>query len=135
MELFVLFILLLAAREDIKKRTISNKLILILFLGGMAQNIIFYEPFLWLQTIKSFLLALVLWVPLFYLRVFGGGDVKLLIALSLFFPIGILLKIYFYISLAGGIQALFLIISKKTQKKCPYGVAILMGYGIYWLSR
>ena len=68
----------------------------------------------------------------FYAGMMGGGDVKLAAALALWFaPLGTL-RFLVWMSIAGGVLTLALLIRHKMQRKAgkpqiPYGVAIAVG--------
>ena len=68
----------------------------------------------------------------FYLGMMGGGDVKLAAALALWFsPIGTL-RFLVFMSIAGGILTVVVMVahrlrSKEGKPEIPYGVAIAIG--------
>ncbi|GEN62799.1 prepilin peptidase [Acetobacter oeni] len=145
----VSFSLLIAALTDLKTRTISNSVsvvvIVLSFLaawdrGGLSASIFVF-----------FILAPVFYL-LWILRVFGGGDVKLLISLIPLVPPGRLFSLFFTIALVGAILAVVYItrfmalgLSRRNQinvkysrdkqlnsvasrlPELPYGVAIAVG--------
>jgi prepilin peptidase CpaA len=66
---------------------------------------------------------------MFALNLMGGGDVKLLAALALWFPIGLLMKLLIHMSIIGFVLTLGYWIYHKRSKadgraEVPYGVAI-----------
>lgn len=70
-----------------------------------------------------------LFVLTFYLGQMGGGDVKMLGALALWFPFLPLVNMLIVMSLIGGVMTLVMLVEHKARKKSvaleiPYGVAI-----------
>ena len=68
----------------------------------------------------------------FYLRMMGGGDVKLAAAIALWFSPAGTLKFLVLMSLAGGLLTLIILALHRLKKKegrpeIPYGVAIAIG--------
>ena len=123
----------------------------ILLLWGVA--FIFHYPYL--PSLKSslscfvvfFLVFGVIWLSGMF---FGGGDWKLLSAISVWFGIESALELVLWISILGGVETIVIMILKKIdkqeklkkynflaeiyrQKGVPYGVAISLGAIInYW---
>ena len=88
-----------------------------------------------IQSASSYLISLaiglVVWSVLFYAKVLGGGDAKLMMALSLFVLPSDLLMLYACVLIAGGLQAgIWMIFKKETHM--PYAVAIAVGSLIYY---
>jgi prepilin peptidase CpaA len=68
----------------------------------------------------------------FYAGMMGGGDVKLAAALALWFPPASTLKFLVFMSLAGGLLTLLLLVWHRAKRRegrpeIPYGVAIAFG--------
>jgi prepilin peptidase CpaA len=123
--------LVVAAVGDWRRRLIENWLT-----GGIALT----APLLWLAQGYGLwpdigvqvLLALGLF--LFFLIFFamgamGGGDVKLIAALGLWFPIGHMMNLLVIMSILGGLLTLALLIHHRVARKpgrpeIPYGIAI-----------
>ena len=135
-----------AAYSDWKKYTIPNYLSLIL--------IILYPVFVLTSPIEiswtfSLIIAAITFVvgfALFALGLFGGGDVKLITALSLWAGTSYILTFLVFMVLAGGLLVLVVIIREalkqmtdkggfirgarsaiRTKTPVPYGVAIAIG--------
>jgi prepilin peptidase CpaA len=119
--LWLFFILALAAGFDIHTRKIPNSLIVLGLIGLIALQIYSnsVQPF-------SFFVGFILGISLWYFKLIGGGDSKLLIFVSAAFALSDLLWVYTLISLTGAAQALFWIWLKKTSN-LPYAVAIFLG--------
>ena len=87
---------------------------------------------LWPDIAIQLLIAavvLAIFATAFHFRMMGGGDVKMIAALALWFPLGQLVTMLIVMSLAGGaITALMLIekwVRRRTaQPEVPYGIAI-----------
>ncbi len=67
----------------------------------------------------------------------GGGDVKMLGALGLWFPLPLMLRLLVLMSIAGGLLTAAMLLSHKLQKRegrpeIPYGIAIAFA-GIFIL--
>lgn len=123
--------LLYACYTDIKRREITNKLNITIALGA---------PLMWwaggweLWPTIAIQLGLALgtflvFALLFAVGMMGGGDVKLLTALALWFAPWTFINLTVIMALTGGLLTLGLMIwhrmAKRTDKlKIPYGVAI-----------
>jgi len=126
-------ILVAAAIIDIRTFTISNRLNLAVAL---------LAPLYWLSIgmglaeigtqIAVAVGVFVLLAIAFYLRMMGGGDVKLASAIALWFAPQGTLRFLIYMSIAGGVLTLAVVGLHKLRKKegkpeIPYGVAIAFG--------
>lgn len=123
--------LIVAAVGDWRRRLIENWLT-----GGIALT----APLLWvaqgynlwpdigIQVLLA--LALFLFFLIFFaLGAMGGGDVKLIAALGLWFPIGSMMNLLVIMSILGGILTLAMLIHHRMTRKpgrpeIPYGIAI-----------
>lgn len=70
-----------------------------------------------------------LFAAAFHFGMMGGGDVKMIGALALWFPFQPLLSMLVIMSLAGGVVTVLMLIDKKLrrqseQPEIPYGIAI-----------
>jgi prepilin peptidase CpaA len=66
---------------------------------------------------------------LFHYGMMGGGDVKLIVALSLWLPFGAFVTMLMVMSIAGGIVTIVMMIERRIARntnniEIPYGVAI-----------
>lgn len=88
--LFAFLFLLIASYSDLKKREISNKLILFFLVYGILYNLIFALVFknygLLLTLLYSLLISIIVFITLWKLGVIAGGDTKLFIAISALLP-------------------------------------------------
>jgi prepilin peptidase CpaA len=127
-------LLVVAAVVDVRTFTISNRLNL---------TVALLAPLYWLSVELSIwpgvavqlaaggAVFLVL-AAAFYAGMMGGGDVKLAAALALWFPPASTLKFLVFMSLAGGLLTLLLLVWHRAKRRegrpeIPYGVAIAFG--------
>ena len=130
--------LIAAAAGDLRTRTIPNWLN-----GAIALAAI---PFwmvsgmsLWPEAGLQIAVAagvLALFAIVFQFGAMGGGDVKMVAAVSLWLPAGAVLKLLVIMSLAGGVLTLAMVARQRlaksrNQPEIPYGVAI--AFGGFWL--
>jgi len=123
--------LIIAATTDIIRREISNKLNLAIALTAPVMwwaNSMQLWPNITIQVIAA-ALVFGFFTLMFAWGFMGGGDVKLLGALALWFPWQPLIQLLFVMSIAGGVLTLAMVIMKKLRKseaqiEVPYGVAI-----------
>jgi prepilin peptidase CpaA len=136
-----LLILLLigAAIEDAVRLRISNITCLgALITVGIAMALAGFPLALW-QNLAGFAAVLAIGTFLFSRGQMGGGDVKLLAALALWFNLIGLLWLLAAVSLAGGVLALGFILARLLRRQpdgpgkqrksrgIPYGIAIVVG--------
>lgn len=124
-------LLIAAAVTDLRTRIISNRLnlavALLAPLWWLASGL---EP--WPGMAVQLLVGAIvfaLFTLLFAIGMMGGGDVKLLGALALWFPWQALMTLIMLMALLGGAVTLVTMIHHRTAKKqgqpeIPYGVAI-----------
>lgn len=135
-----LSILLIAAISDLRTNRIPNILSLI---GIILVGIIFAFTQSWPETIPhlwSMGAMFVITMIGFAARWIGGGDAKILTFVALTVPITKLLPLCLWISIMGGLQALYAIAEAKIKHQpktrgIPYGVAIFLGTLGYWVMR
>lgn len=142
--LIILYVLLAgAALQDVAMLRISNlfPIALILLFGGwlFANGV---PGTIW-QNGVLFLIIVAFGIALFAARWLGGGDVKLLAAIALWFDLRGGLALFVYMSLFGGLLSLLLVFARrfvpeparerlgwpglKPKGPIPYGVAIAAG--------
>jgi prepilin peptidase CpaA len=140
MDSVLAILLLVGAASDLRSRTIPNWLT-----GGIA----LLAPITWFASGYNLwpdiaiqlgigLLFFALFVGVFALGKMGGGDVKLIGALALWFAIIPLVRLLLVMSIVGGVlTVIFWIRHKKSkseaQLEIPYGVAITIA-GLWSLS-
>ena len=136
--LIILGLLLAAAAiEDAVRLRISNLTCLGVLVGALvAMALAGFDLRLW-QNAANFAVLLAVGTPLFATGKIGGGDVKLLAALGLWFNLSGALWLIVAVFLAGGVFALlFILFRLLTGRKygrekrggvIPYGLAIVAG--------
>ena len=123
-------LLLSAGIEDARLRTIANwknAVIAVLALPWWAVN-----GLGWTEIAAQVAIALgvfAFFCGAFYLGQMGGGDVKLIGALALWFPLQPLLWLLIVMSLVGGAVTIAMLVDRwcrrdRRQIEIPYGVAI-----------
>lgn len=137
--LVVLFVVVLlgAAFEDAVRLRISNSACLAICccaIVGMALN--GFPLALW-QNVTVFLLVLAIGTAAFAAGWLGGGDVKLIAAIGLWFDLRSAVALIAAILIAGGVVAVVYIAarsvkgirsdSKSRGGKIPYGIAVVVG--------
>lgn len=127
-------ILVVAAVIDVRTFTISNRLNIAVALLAL--------PFWWSVglpiwpgvaiQIAAAAGVFILLAIAFFAGMMGGGDVKLAAALALWFSPAATLRFLVFMSIAGGVLTLVVLVahkvrSKEGRPKVPYGVAIAIG--------
>lgn len=118
---------------DLSSRTIPNWLTSLVALMGLAFCLTSGLP-LWPELpmrLGQAALVLAGFALLFSRGLMGGGDVKLIAALALWFNFSTLLSFLVLMSLLGGVLSLvYLIMARRTPQEAPievpYGVAIAL---------
>ena len=125
--LVVILLLIRLSWTDIKRRIISNKIVLSLFLVIV--------PLAWIQYENIFvipaLIALFIGFLLFSLRIIGAGDVKLIAVLMLAIPSDQVFSFFFFTTFSGLLVIIIGWIFFREyirQNGLPYGVAISLGF-------
>ncbi len=135
-------LLVYAAAYDVLERIIPNWVSIVMalaFLPAAYFAQLTLHEFGWHLLVG--LVAFVAGVALFYLKVWGGGDAKLVAAASLWMGVPAGMTFLAAFAIAGGIVAIPLIIVRRMKiepkserlskildvKKVPYGVAIAAG--------
>jgi prepilin peptidase CpaA len=123
--------LVAASGSDWRTRTIPNWLNGAIALGAI--------PFWWAAGLSLWpdvavqvavaVGVLLLFLVAFALGQMGGGDVKMLFALSLWLPPGAVFKLIMIMAVAGGVLTMALLIPHRMRKQkgnpeIPYGIAI-----------
>ncbi|MEK7342830.1 MAG: prepilin peptidase [Pseudomonadota bacterium] len=124
-------LLIVAAITDLRARIISNRLNFAIALLALPWWIACGAspwPDMAVQLLAG-LVVFALFAALFAFGLMGGGDVKLLGALALWFPWQVTLSLLVLMAMLGGLVTLVTIIhhriaKKQGQPEIPYGVAI-----------
>lgn len=134
LEAILALLLVVAAVIDVRTFTISNRLNLVV--AGLAVPYWFASGLqLWPDFAGQLGMAVGVFALLalaFWAGMMGGGDVKLAAALALWFSPVTMVKFLVFMSIAGGLLALFLLVQHRVRRrqgkpKIPYGVAIAAG--------
>ena len=134
-----LLILLLACLDDLHTRKIHNHLLLILLpivlvfvfsIGSMhSGSFSFSSGFsLILGGLLCFILAFLLGFPLFYAKVLGGGDVKLLLLFSLTCMVWDFLWILFYSLFWAALLGVFKVLFEKNIREFFFNIYLMLRY-------
>lgn len=132
--------LVLAAASDLRRYLIPNWMPAVLALGAMV--LAFPQSGEeWASRGLSFAVVAAVTVGLWLARTLGGGDVKLLSAAALWMPFSTLPTFALAVSVAGGVQALIVLVLRRVRpappaeglakRPLPYAVAIAAG-GFVW---
>ena len=135
-------LLVVAAVIDVRTFTISNRLNLAVALLAPLFWWSVHLP-LWPDVGLQIAVAAGVFVLLavaFYAGMMGGGDVKLAAALALWFSPETTLTFLIYMSIAGGVLTVVVMVLHRARKKAgkpevPYGVAIAIGGLIILIQR
>lgn len=129
MNILALLTLAIGAREDEKLGEISNKLTYLAATIGILYSIIFGEILL---SIIVGLIVLITTMWLWSKKIIGGGDAKILTAISFFEPLTWLFPTAFILLLMTGISA---IIEAKyyPKKQIKLGTHFLLNYIILYI--
>jgi prepilin peptidase CpaA len=131
-------ILIVAAIGDLRTRTIPNWLNGAIALGAIpfwfAIGLSVWPGMAMQVGVAAIVFAL--FALAFRFGAMGGGDVKMVAALSLWLPLGAVIKLLVIMSIAGGVLTLAMLIRHRRAKaentlEIPYGVAI--AFGGFWL--
>jgi prepilin peptidase CpaA len=131
--------LVYACIDDWRRRIIEN---------WLTAGIALAAPLLWwangftlggigIQIAMAAVLFLI-FIIFFMLGMMGGGDVKLIGALALWFPLGIMVSLLAVMAVIGGALTLGMMVRHKMRKEeapleVPYGIAIaLAGLWAIW---
>ena len=130
--LFLLAALLVAAAvEDARTREIANsKTAAIALLAPIWWFANGMTP--WPDMAIQLGIAVVIFAVfclVFHIGMMGGGDVKLIVALSLWLPLGAFMVMLVVMSLAGGVLTIGMLIARAVRRssapiEVPYGIAI-----------
>ncbi|OBT15843.1 hypothetical protein A9264_06010 [Vibrio sp. UCD-FRSSP16_10] len=116
--------------SDIRYRLISNRMVSTVFIISCY---ISSSWMAWSDVFSSMILISIISILIYFFKVWGGGDSKLLISLSPLFPFHIWPIVLYCIVCIGGLVTLFywfkvrVLFVNNVERGVPYGVAILLG--------
>jgi prepilin peptidase CpaA len=127
------------AVEDIRTRTIPHTAIGAIILIYAVYAVSGHAP--WMSGLITAGALLIFGFALFYFRIMGGGDAKLIAALGLWVGLPYLVPFLIYTAIAGGFVTLTVLVIhhlktrnsdsvERTVPTVPYGVAIALGGSI-----
>lgn len=117
---------LIAAATDLRSRRIPNWLVVAGLLAGVTLNVVLAGWSGLLAAALGCALALAVYVPLFILRAMGGGDVKLMAAVGSMAGPQNWLTIFILASLAGGVMAIIILLSRGALRKALGNVGFIL---------
>jgi prepilin peptidase CpaA len=85
----------------------------------------------WLSLLYGAAMGLALTLPLYALGGFGGGDVKLVVAIGAALGPSALLSVLFWVAISGGMLAIVALI--RGRRDLAYVPAIACGLLLYWI--
>lgn len=100
--LAILALLVASARRDLADRIIPNRFVILIATAGLALNVM-TRPDLTLLSLLFSLIAFLLLGTLVHYGLLGGGDAKLIAAVTLIVPPSHIYGLLIAISLAGGL--------------------------------
>jgi len=119
---------IVAAYSDLKSFRIPNLLVAAVALLAVARLIVVCDPTAAVYTVGASLIVLAIGFVLFWQRIVGGGDAKLIRATALLIGYHDLLSFVVFMSICGAFISLAAFITNRQQKAktlyIPYGVAI-----------
>ena len=119
---------IVAAYSDLKSFRIPNLLVAAVALLAVARLIVVCDPTATVYTVGASLIVLAIRFVLFWQRIVGGGDAKLITATALLIGYHDLLSFVVFMSICGAFISLAAFITNRQQKAktlyIPYGVAI-----------
>ena len=140
--LIVAVLLVAAAAEDAVRLRISNLIVLLVLVGAIVAAVVAGPELALWKNFVVFLALLAIGTPMFAAGKLGGGDVKLLAAVGLWFDFAGALWMIVAVAFAGGLLALLILLlrsfgwSEEIRRRVvllrprggiPYGVAIAAG--------
>ena len=124
-----LTLLFSAALSDLRSRTIPNTLVLLGLGLGLGLSLV-HPDFTFFQSLLGALAGLIFFLPFYFLRWMGGGDVKLFSVVGAYAGYASLFWLVPLIVAIGGFVALVTLYYNRqyqTQHQLPYAVPIFLG--------
>jgi len=134
----MLVLMLLAAKQDISNHRISNKLVLTGVFFGVVLNGILPEGWGfnsqipgalgWLAALKGVAVGMGLFLPLYWLRAMGAGDVKLMGMVGAFLGSNDVLGAVLATLVTGGVMAILVVMWSKQLRPMLQNIKLIF-YG------
>lgn len=112
----LVFLLLLALRQDLKSYKISNSIILI---GYLVSLLFFLQEYKWTSMHKwagSIIIPILILFPLYFIKALGAGDIKLFSVIGSFFGTSFVIHFMALSFVIGGILSAVQLIRYKNLK-------------------
>jgi len=122
---------IVATVYDLRSRVIPNWIAASLLACSVLCIVTGLTEVTWTGLFLGAVLALALALPLYTLGGFGGGDVKLIVAVGAALGPLALLSVLFWMAISGGILAL--VARVRGRRDLAYVPAIACGLLIYWI--
>jgi prepilin peptidase CpaA len=122
-------LVVVATIYDLRVREIPNWIAASLFVTAAAAIIAGLTDLTWTGLVLGAGLGLALTIPLYALGGFGGGDVKLVVALGAALGPLSLLSALFWVAVSGGILAI--VAALRGRRDLAYVPAIALGLIVY----
>jgi prepilin peptidase CpaA len=122
---------IVATAYDLRSRVIPNWIaasLLACSALGIATGL---SDLTWTKFAYGAVMAFALTLPLYALGGFGGGDLKLLVAIGAALGPWELLSVLFWIAISGGILAIVALV--RGRRDLAYVPAIACGLLLYWI--
>ncbi len=131
MILIAIGLTLVATIYDLRRRAVPDWIALLLLATAVAAITAGFTDVTWAGLASGAGLGFALTLPLYALGGFGGGDVKLVVALGAALGPLTLLSALFWVAVSGGALAAIALI--RGRRDLAYVPAIAIGLSIYFL--
>lgn len=140
----LVLLLMLIARKDVNSHTIPNRLVLIGSILGVGLNTLLPSGFGfnnvvtgglgWIAGMQGLGVGLAVFIPLYWLRVMGAGDVKLMAMVGAFLGPNDILSVVLATFIAGGIMALVLVLRSRQFGQMLHNIKLILLGGMVKMS-
>ena len=113
-----LILLAVSAGTDLKDRLIPNELVVAVAVLGLTQGLIARPGMVWMSLLAAFVVFCGLGILSHY-RIIGGGDLKLISAVTLLVPPERVGQLLIEIALAGGVLSCVYLAARFALKNSP----------------
>ena len=137
-------LLLMVTWQDVNHFRISNKLVLMgIFFGlvlngllpqGWGFNSVIPGGLGWLDSLQGFAVGLLVFMPIYWLRAMGAGDVKLMSMVGAFLGPNDILGVVLATFIAGGLMALIAVIRSKQFGQMLQNIKLILLGGMVKMS-
>jgi prepilin peptidase CpaA len=122
---------IVATVYDLRSRVIPNWIAASLLACSALSIPAALSQLTWLSFLCGAALGLAMSLPLYALGGFGGGDVKLVVAIGSALGPSALLSVLFWVAISGGVLAIAALI--RGRRDLAYVPAIACGLLLYWI--